>query len=336
MGVSVPVGAMRGRANVARLAIGCAALWLLGVGATVFAPTAQAGSGGEAPRLAQLAGYPPVAPVGAPAPPGPQVSAQAIPVGAPAPPAAAPVSAQAVPVGVPAPQAALPPGGPVPQVAPAFSARPGGSPPTAPAPALPLPLPVPSPEPHVRVVLAPDARGPLPPAVAMPASQVPANAMVPASAHGGSSGTLSLASMGAPATGSSPGRVEAGPSAAMRIVSVAQSQLGARYVWGGTTPAGGFDCSGFVYWAFSQVGHALPRVMTDQFASGRRVRVEELQPGDVLFYQNTYTAGLSHNGIYVGDGKFIHAADESTGVVLTPVRSAYWEQHFAGAIRVLD
>jgi cell wall-associated NlpC family hydrolase len=66
------------------------------------------------------------------------------------------------------------------------------------------------------------------------------------------------------------------------------------------------------------------------------VRVEELQPGDILFYHDTYTAGLSHNGIYVGEGKFIHAADESTGVVLTPVRSTYWEQHFAGAVRVLE
>jgi cell wall-associated NlpC family hydrolase len=185
----------------------------------------------------------------------------------------------------------------------------------------------------------------------MAASQVPASAVVPPSARGavaaggapagvsasnGSGGTLSLASVSAPAVGSGPGRVGAGPSAALHLVSVAQSQLGARYAWGGTAPASGFDCSGFVYWAYSQIGHPLPRVMTDQFASGRRVRVEELQPGDVLFYQNTYTAGLSHNGIYVGDGKFIHAADESTGVVLTPVRTAYWEQHFAGAIRVLD
>jgi cell wall-associated NlpC family hydrolase len=200
-------------------------------------------------------------------------------------------------------------------------------------------------------VLAPDARGPLPPAVVMPASQVPAGAVPPAGAGGGqvpasaapgappngsAAGALSRASGTAPGAGSSPGRVEAGPSAALRLVSVAQSQLGARYTWGGATPASGFDCSGFVYWAYSQIGRPLPRGMADQFASGRRVRVEELQPGDILFYQNTYTAGLSHNGIYVGDGKFIHAADESTGVVLTPVRSAYWEQRFAGAIRVLD
>jgi cell wall-associated NlpC family hydrolase len=165
------------------------------------------------------------------------------------------------------------------------------------------------------------------PLVASPGSAAPNSA---------TAGTFSLASLAAPGTGSGPARVEAAPSAALRLTSLVESQLGAHYTWGGTTPAGGFDCSGFVYWAYNQVGHPLPRVMTDQYAAGRHVRVEELVPGDVLFYQNTYTAGLSHNGIYVGDGKFIHAADESTGVVVTPVHTAYWEQHFAGAIRVLD
>src|SRR5579883_1537238 len=305
MGVPGPIQNVLGQPRVARIAVAVAALGLLGIAATVAAPAAQAGSAGGAPRPAQVAAgaAPPLTQTGGAAP------------AAPAAPAAAPP-------------------------APVFGARPPAAPPAPPTPAA-------SPEPAVRVVLAPDARGPLPPAVTVPASQVPPSAVAPATARGpattpasapvaGSAGSFSLASMTAPGEAGGAARVEAGPSAALRLTSVAQSQLGARYTWGGTSPATGFDCSGFVYWAYNQIGHPISRVMTEQLAGGRPVRVDELQPGDVLFYQNTYTAGLSHNGIYVGDGRFIHAADESTGVVLTPVHTAYWEQHFAGAIRILE
>jgi cell wall-associated NlpC family hydrolase len=121
-----------------------------------------------------------------------------------------------------------------------------------------------------------------------------------------------------------------------RIASLAQSQLGARYTWAGVSPSTGFDCSGFVFWAYNTAGYNMPRIMEDQFSTGRRVRVEELRPGDVVFFADTYTTGLSHDGIYVGDGKFIHAVDESTGVAVTPLNSAYWEQRFVGAVRIMD
>jgi cell wall-associated NlpC family hydrolase len=302
MGATVLRSNMLGRPRLTRLAIALATLGLLGAAATAFVPAALAGSQPQTPPAAQAAGSAPV---------------------------------------VPPPVAPVPP-------APTFGSRPP-APPSAGTTAPPLSplLPAANAEPTVRVVLAPDARGPLPPAVTLPASQVPASAVPPVPARAAApgtnpatpsaaAGTFSLASVTAPAAGTSPARVEAGPSAGLRLASLAQTQLGARYTWGGTTPAGGFDCSGFVYWAYGQAGHPLPRVMTEQFASGRHVRVDELQPGDVLFFENTYTAGLSHNGIYVGEGKFVHAADESTGVVLTAVHSAYWEQHFAGAIRILE
>jgi len=121
-----------------------------------------------------------------------------------------------------------------------------------------------------------------------------------------------------------------------RIVSIAQAQVGARYSWAGVSPAAGFDCSGLVYYVFNTVGYSVPRTLEEQFASGRRVRLEELRPGDILFYENTYIPGLSHNGIYVGDGKFVHAVDESTGVAITPMNAAYWEQRYVGAVRVVD
>ncbi len=121
-----------------------------------------------------------------------------------------------------------------------------------------------------------------------------------------------------------------------RIVSLAQTQVGARYTWGGTSPSTGFDCSGFVYWVFNTLGYPLERTLPEQFSAGRRVRLEELRPGDIVFFADTYTSGLSHNGIYIGDGKFIHAVDESTGVAITPLNSAYWEQRYVGAVRVVD
>jgi cell wall-associated NlpC family hydrolase len=121
-----------------------------------------------------------------------------------------------------------------------------------------------------------------------------------------------------------------------RIASIAQAQLGARYTWAGVSPATGFDCSGFVYYVFNAFGFPLDRLMPDQFSTGRRVRPEELRAGDIVFFADTYTSGLSHNGIYLGDGRFIHAVDESTGVAVTPMNSAYWEQRYVGAVRVVE
>ena len=121
-----------------------------------------------------------------------------------------------------------------------------------------------------------------------------------------------------------------------RIVQLAQSQVGARYTWAGVSPSTGFDCSGFVYWTYNSIGYNLPRTMEDQFASGRRVTIDQLRPGDIVFFSDTYTTGLSHDGIYLGDGKFIHAVDESTGVAVTRLNSAYWSDKFYGAVRPLE
>ncbi|HLI29030.1 MAG TPA: NlpC/P60 family protein [Chloroflexota bacterium] len=121
-----------------------------------------------------------------------------------------------------------------------------------------------------------------------------------------------------------------------RLVAIAQSLVGSRYTWAGTSPATGFDCSGFVYYVYNTYGYPLERTMAEQFAAGRRVRMDELRPGDIVFFADTYTPGLSHNGIYIGDGKFIHAVDESVGVAITPLNTPYWEQRYVGAVRIID
>ena len=79
--------------------------------------------------------------------------------------------------------------------------------------------------------------------------------------------------------------------------------LGAPYVWGGSSPSG-FDCSGFVWYVAKQVGKPLSRGMFGEYNSGSHPSRDELKAGDLVFFQNTYSPGLSHNGIYIGNGQF--------------------------------
>jgi cell wall-associated NlpC family hydrolase len=127
--------------------------------------------------------------------------------------------------------------------------------------------------------------------------------------------------------------VAAGSGKGGAMVALALQYLGRPYIWGGTGPHG-FDCSGFVYFVHRQSGIALSRGMMGQYTAGPRIPQSELQPGDIVFFSNTYMPGLSHNGIYIGGGKFVHASDPSVGVVVTPMASAYWASRYSGATRV--
>jgi cell wall-associated NlpC family hydrolase len=119
-----------------------------------------------------------------------------------------------------------------------------------------------------------------------------------------------------------------------QIVSVAMQYVGYPYVWGGTTPAG-FDCSGFIYYVVNQVtGGGFPRVMDGQVASGNYVDPNDLRPGDIVFQQNTYQWGLSHVGIYIGNGQMVNAANESTGVTINNIWDSYWGPRYYTARRI--
>src|SRR5262249_13683445 len=95
------------------------------------------------------------------------------------------------------------------------------------------------------------------------------------------------------------------------IVANAMQYGGFRYVFGGTSPAG-FDCSGFVYYIHNASGSPVGRGMWQQYNGGAHIPMNALQPGDTLFFANTYMPGLSHDGIYIGGGQFVHASDERT------------------------
>jgi cell wall-associated NlpC family hydrolase len=104
-------------------------------------------------------------------------------------------------------------------------------------------------------------------------------------------------------------------------------------VFGGSSPAG-FDCSGFVWYVARQLGKPISRGMQGEYNSGPHPKKEELKPGDMVFFQNTYKPGLSHNGFYVGNGKFIHAADERSGVTISDMNAPFWSSHWFGATRL--
>jgi cell wall-associated NlpC family hydrolase len=117
------------------------------------------------------------------------------------------------------------------------------------------------------------------------------------------------------------------------LAEYAQRFLGARYVFGGSSPAG-FDCSGLVWYVARQLGKPISRGMQGEYNSGPHPKKEELKPGDMVFFQNTYKPGLSHNGFYVGNGKFIHAADERSGVTISDMNAPFWSSHWYGATRL--
>ncbi|WHX26158.1 LysM peptidoglycan-binding domain-containing protein [Virgibacillus halodenitrificans] len=110
-----------------------------------------------------------------------------------------------------------------------------------------------------------------------------------------------------------------------KLVSTANSVMGTKYVWGGSTTSG-FDCSGFIYYAYKNAGKSVSRLSTDGYYN-RSYHVSKPQVGDLVFFSGTYRAGISHMGIYVGNNEFIHAGT-STGVTKTKLSNSYWSKHF--------
>lgn len=122
-------------------------------------------------------------------------------------------------------------------------------------------------------------------------------------------------------------------SKAGNIVATAKQYIGVPYVWGGESPSG-FDCSGFIQYVFKKNGISLNRTVVTQYKHGYAVSKSNLQPGDLVFFQNTYTSGLSHIGIYIGNNQFIHASG-SQGVTISSLSNTYWASHYHSARRVL-
>lgn len=115
------------------------------------------------------------------------------------------------------------------------------------------------------------------------------------------------------------------------VVAFASKFLGRPYVWGASGPRA-FDCSGFTAYVYSNFGVYLDHYTGSQFGTGKSVSRDNLSPGDLVFF-NTY-GSISHVGIYMGDGRFIHAANERTGVTISNLDEGYYSARYAGARRV--
>lgn len=123
-------------------------------------------------------------------------------------------------------------------------------------------------------------------------------------------------------------------SAAARVVRLATSLQGKPYRYGGTTPAG-FDCSGFVQYVFREAaGIKLPRTSRSQFGAARRVPRGNEEPSDLLFF-DINGRGISHVGIYLGQGRFVHAPSSGGEVKISNGNDSYWRSRFRGVGRVL-
>jgi peptidoglycan DL-endopeptidase CwlO len=115
-----------------------------------------------------------------------------------------------------------------------------------------------------------------------------------------------------------------------QVVSIAMQYLGVPYVWGGSSPSTGFDCSGFVMYVFAQVGVSLPHHAASQYNYGTPVSQDQLAPGDLVFFD-----GLGHVGIYIGGGQFIHAPHTGDVVKISSLYEDWYASTYVGARRVL-
>jgi len=123
-------------------------------------------------------------------------------------------------------------------------------------------------------------------------------------------------------------------SIAQEVLINALSLTGVKYKYGGISPETGFDCSGFVRYVFQQASNlTLPHGARAISQLGQAITVDQLQPGDLVFF-NTLKSAFSHVGIYIGDNRFIHAPTSGGGVHVVNMKDDYWAKRFNGARRV--
>jgi cell wall-associated NlpC family hydrolase len=133
----------------------------------------------------------------------------------------------------------------------------------------------------------------------------------------------------APQAPAGQGSIEARDAVAM----LALSMIGVRYKYGGADPREGFDCSGLVYYSYVSNGLAVPRTSQEQFGAARKIPLEDALAGDLLFFQDQER--LSHVGIYLGDGRFVHAPSSGDTVRIAHIDAPYYQRHLVAVGRLL-
>lgn len=136
--------------------------------------------------------------------------------------------------------------------------------------------------------------------------------------------------VGVPSWGSTRGDA----STVARVVKTAQSQIGARYRSGGTTPSG-FDCSGLIWWAYRQHGVTVPRVTSDQAKAGISVKRRSMRAGDILVFNTRQGRTGLHTGIYAGNGLFVHSPSSGSRVRQDKLSMDYWDKRLVRVRRII-
>ena len=111
------------------------------------------------------------------------------------------------------------------------------------------------------------------------------------------------------------------------LIQIAKQQLGVKYTFGGSKPSTGFDCSGYITYVYNNAGISTSRKSAAGFYYAAK-KVSAPQVGDLVFFANTYKAGISHAGIYIGNNQMINASDG--GVSIANINSSYWKKYFVG------
>ena len=143
---------------------------------------------------------------------------------------------------------------------------------------------------------------------------------------------------GAPSSsgGSSSNSASSSGSTGEKIAALAKSFVGYPYVYGEESPSRGFDCSGLVYYCYGQYGYSLARTAGRQYSNhGTSVSKSNLQPGDLVFFSSDGGYSVTHVGIYIGGGQFVHASTSTTGVIISSLNSSYYTRVWYGAKRIV-
>lgn len=139
-------------------------------------------------------------------------------------------------------------------------------------------------------------------------------------------------------TANEPGRIVVEPrrestTVGGAIADLAMGMVGTQYRYGGADPKAGFDCSGLVFYTYTQAGYEVPRTSQEQFRLARKIALGDANAGDLMFFQDQ--AKLSHVGIYLGDGLFVHAPASGQNVAIASLDTPYYQQHLVAIGRLL-
>ncbi len=121
-----------------------------------------------------------------------------------------------------------------------------------------------------------------------------------------------------------------------KVAKTAHSQIGKKYRYGGESPKTGFDCSGLIWWAYSEHGIKVPRVTSDQADAGKSVSSKRAKPGDIVVFKPSHSSSALHTGLYLGNNKFIHSPRTGAEIRIESIDNSYWKPKLRSVRRVIN